>query len=87
MEFWQFICYLEGYRENRINKQIDDILNAARIGAYVGQYWTGKKAPDAKNLVSKLEAMLDRDYVEKIVEEKTDEEKIEELKEKLKLFD
>lgn len=86
MDLWQFICYIEGNRKKRILSQIDDVVSAARIGMYVGQYWTGKRAPDANNTINKLASQLDN----KVPEENEDDdaiERIEMLKENLKKFD
>ena len=86
MEYWQFVCYMEGYRQRQILNQIDYVINAVRIGQYTGQYWTGKRAPDANKIINMLQAELDK-KVTADEEEMSDEDKIKKLKENLSRFD
>lgn len=88
MELWQFVCYMEGYRRKQIYEQINYVVNAVRTGQYVGQYWTGKRAPDARNIINKLYAEIENKNLSSVKDEdEVAEEKIKQLKENLKVFD
>lgn len=88
MDLWQFVCYMEGYRKRQIYDQINSVVNAVRIGQQVGQYWTGKRAPDAQNTINKLYAELDKNNLSTVEDDdKVAEEKISQLKNNLKMFD
>lgn len=86
MEYWQFVCYMEGYRRRQIQNDINSIINAVRIGRYVGKYTLGNKAPDAEKLISILEDEMNNTK-NKEEDEETDEEKIDKLKQNLARFD
>lgn len=86
MELWQFICYLEGFRRRQIYDQINSVVNSVRTGQYVGQYWTGKRAPDANNIINKLYAEVENKNLATVEDGKA-EDKINQLKENLKMFD
>ena len=88
MDLWQFVCYMEGYRRRQIQDQINNIISSVRIGQQVGQYWTGKKAPDANNVINKLYAEIDKNAL--ALPEESDnlaKDKIKNLKNNLKMFD
>ena len=87
MELWQFLCYIEGYNKRIIQQEISNILLAVRTGQYAGQYFTGKRAPDANKLVQRLEKAYDGEEDEDTESEEVAKEKIEKLKQNLKLFD
>ena len=87
MDLWQFVCYMEGYRRRQIYDQINNVVSAVRIGQYVGQYWTGKRAPDANNIINKLYAEINSSIVTVEDDNKVAEEKIDQLKNNLKMFD
>lgn len=88
MELWQFVCYMEGFRRKQILEQINSVVSAVRTGQYVGQYWTGKRAPDASNIINKLYAEIEnKDFTSKEDDDKVAEEKIDQLKNNLKMFD
>ena len=88
MELWQFICYLEGFRRRQIYDQINSVISSARTGQYVGQYWTGKRAPDANNIINKLYAEIENKNLSTVEDDdKVAEDKINQLKNNLKMFD
>ena len=87
MELWQFLCYIEGYNKRTIQQEISNILLAVRTGQYTGQYFTGKRAPDANKLVQRLEKAYNGEEDEDAESEEVAKEKIEKLKQNLKLFD
>lgn len=88
MELWQFVCYMEGFRRKQVYEQINSVISAVRTGQYVGQYWTGKRAPDANNIINKLYAEIEnKNFTSKEDDDKVAGEKIDQLKENLKMFD
>ena len=87
MEYWQFVCYMEGYRRRQIQNDINSIINAVRIGKYVGKYTLNNKAPDAEKLISMLEDEMNNKITKTNEDEESDEEKIDRLKQNLARFD
>ena len=85
MDLWQFFCYLDGYELQQIEKLQGYLYLAQQVGIRTGQYFSGKKAPDASIEFDRLSSCSNKVYMEHY-EEKA-EEKIDNLKEQLKLFD
>lgn len=87
MELWQFLCYIEGYNKRAIQTEISNVLLAVRTGQYAGQYFTGKRAPDANKVIDKLQKCYDGEIEANEESDEVAEDKINKLKENLKLFD
>lgn len=60
---------------------------AIHTGIRTGQYFSGKKAPDARIEYDRLDNLIDDIYYSSVKEKKPAEQELKDLKEQLKLFD
>ena len=86
MDLWQLFCYIEGNEQKKIERLKDYNYLAVLIGRQTGQYFSGKKAPDVRIEIDRLDNCILKVYDANDVEEVSDEEQIKNLKKQLKYF-
>lgn len=86
MDLWQLFYYIEGNEQRKIERLKDYNYLAVQIGRQTGQYFSGKKAPDVRIEIDRLDNCILKIYDETEVEKVSDEEQIKTLKKQLRYF-
>jgi len=87
MDLWQLFCYIDGNEQRKIERLKDYNYLAVQIGKQTGQYFSGKKAPDVRVELDRLDNCILKIYDNNSSEEKvSDEQQIKTLKKQLKYF-
>lgn len=86
MDLWQLFYYIEGNEQRKIERLKDYNYLAVQIGRQTGQYFSGKKAPDVRIEIDRLDNCILKIYDETEVGKVSDEEQIKTLKKQLRYF-
>lgn len=85
MDLWQFLCYIDGYNERIEEERIRNVELSVLIGRYVGQYFSGKRAPDPKSVIKDIHNSMNSNNEDNDAD-KDAEYEINKLKKQLKCF-
>ena len=86
MDLWQLFCYIEGNEQKKIERLKDYNYLAVQVGRQTGQYFSGKKAPDVRVEIDRLDNCILKVYDANDIERPSDEEQIKNLKKQLRYF-
>ena len=86
MDLWQLFYYIEGNEQRKVERLKDYNYLAVQIGRQTGQYFSGKKAPDVRLEIDRLDNCILKIYDANDVERPSDEQQIDTLKKQLRYF-